>query len=298
MFQFTNNWIINGAVDLTSGEPLWSASVATDTMPASFVVKRMGAFTDENVKAIYKAEYQAAEGGSVTITMKKGKLDYNGIGVGSYMIDLYARLSGQNENSLWANDFVLKGKPFTFAIEVTDDMTTADMAKAFADQINKMGIMYQDYTLTATANGNDLVIESGEPEMKEFVLFEKARLLQLDEKNPNPVQRTYQPIGVNGEIKAPVQGFGDYGWMIRNYRLPTTENRAIWNQNEFNQPIAGGRYNQYTIVMCNRVGVQGSDHVGDVVYAETTHVFYVLDTVATEFEAALATVGEIKDGRA
>lgn len=294
MFNWTGHHIINSAVDENSGTPKWVAQDAQGGKPAKFIVKRMAQFTSESVKAIYKTPYTPKVDGKVVITMKKGNFDIDKAGVGSYMLDLYVRLSGQNLDSRFANPYVLKGQPFNFTIEVTDADTTATMAQKFAEQINKSGVLYGDNRLKATYSGNDLTIMAGEKGLEEYLLFEKAELMQMDERQPNPVRRTYKSVGAVKTVTKPAQAFGDYDWIIKNYILPTTEHRNIWSVHELDQPVLNGHYNAYTIRLCNQVGVQGMDHVGDIVNAETQQVFYVLDSLATEFEAALSKVGTIQ----
>lgn len=296
MFQYSNSYIINSATDALSGLPKWSSqdeesSAGVITKEANMVIKRMGTFKKSAVKSIYKTAASDGVEGKVEFTMRKGTYG-SPAGTGEYMLDLYVRLTNDNLDSRFANDFVLKGMPFTFAIEVTDSDTTTTMAQKFADQINRMGIEYNDFRLVAEANAAVLTIKAGEAGLKYNVLFERAILRQYDGSAEFPVDRVYKEV-TEGTVTKPVLPFGDYDWMIRNFMLPTTENRAIWNVHEEDLPIMGAKYNQYIITICNRVGVQGAAHVGDVVYAETQHSFYVLSTLATEFEAALQKVGTI-----
>lgn len=58
-------------------------------------------------------------------------------------------------------------------------------------------------------------------------------------------------------------------------------------------PIIGAKYNQYTIHYCTNRGVLGTNAVGDTVKSVTTHVFYVNQNVATDFETALAKIGTV-----
>ena len=52
-------------------------------------------------------------------------------------------------------------------------------------------------------------------------------------------------------------------------------------------------YNQYTIYYCVNRGILGDNAVGDMVKSRTTHVFYVKQDLASDFEAALAKVGTV-----
>ena len=292
MFKYTNSYIINSATDV-SGLPKWSAQDEQDGKEANFNIKRMGTFVKSSVRSIYRTKYSEGIEGKAVFTMQKGTYG-SPAGTGEYMLDMYVRLTNDNLDSRFANDLVLKGMPFTFSITVTDSDTTSDMADKFADQINRMGIEYNDFRLQAAAVGAQLTVWAGEQDLKYHVLFERAVLRQYDGSAEFPVDRVYREVS-QATVTKPVLPFGDYQWMIRNVMLPTTENRAIWNVHEEDLPIVGGHYNQYYITICNRVGVQGATHVGDVVYSETYHSFYVLDSLATEFEAALQKVGTIQD---
>lgn len=294
--NYTNTFIINSAVDTKSQLAKWSSQAEQGGKPANFDVKRCGHFTKNNVRSIWKTPYNAGTKGKLTITMKKGTFGVGGSGSGSYQVLIWVMLSGATapQDSRYANDFVEKGKPYAFSIEVTDSMATTDMATAFADQINRMSQEYDDYELVATASGSDLVIEHGEADMAYYLKFTKGQLMQFNETAENPVRKDYTLVQ-NGVTVEPVEPFGTYDHLIRTISLPTSANRAWLNPNEEQQPIVGGHYNQYTIEMQEEVGVQGMSHMGQVVEARTTHVFYVLDTIASSFESALSQVGEIKD---
>lgn len=294
--NYTNTFIINSAVDTKSQLAKWSSQAEQDEKPANFDVKRCGHFTKNNVRGIWKTPYNAGTKGKLTITMKKGTFGVGGSGSGSYQVLIWVMLSGATapQDSRYANDFVEKGKPYAFSIEVTDSMATTDMATAFADQINRMSQEYDDYELVATASGSDLVIEHGEADMAYYLKFTKGQLMQFNETAENPVRKDYTLVQ-NGVTVEPVEPFGTYDHLIRTISLPTFANRAWLNPNEEQQPIVGGHYNQYTIEMQEEVGVQGMSHMGQVVEARTTHVFYVLDSIASSFESALSQIGEIKD---
>lgn len=294
--NYTNTFIINSAIDTKSQLAKWSSQAGQDGKPANFDVKRCGHFTKDNVRHIWKTPYNAGTKGKLTITMKKGTFGVGGSGNGSYQILIWVMLSGATapQDSRYANDFVEKGKPYAFSIEVTDSMATTNMATAFADQINRMSQEYDDYELVATASGSDLIIEHGEADMAYYLKFTKGQLMQFNETNDNPARKDYTLVQ-NGVTVEPVEPFGTYDHLIRTISLPTFANRAWLNPNEEQQPIVGGHYNQYVIEMQEEVGVQGMSHMGQVVEARTTHVFYVLDSIASSFETALSQVGEIED---
>jgi hypothetical protein len=57
----------------------------------------------------------------------------------------------------------------------------------------------------------------------------------------------------------------------------------------------GALYNQYTIHYCAKRGVLGLNAVGQTVTSATTHVFYVKQDLAPDFEKALATIGTVTE---
>lgn len=95
------------------------------------------------------------------------------------------------------------------------------------------------------------------------------------------------------------EGFGTYPYLLHNLRLPTYARRRYLATNEDETPVIGAKYNQYTIHYCTNRGILGDNAVGDLVKSKTTHVFYVKQDLASDFEAALAKVGtviEVKPG--
>ena len=72
-----------------------------------------------------------------------------------------------------------------------------------------------------------------------------------------------------------VNGFGTFEQVLKDLRLPTSDNTNWTSANMEEMPVPGAEYNQYTVVYRKEVGVQGTAHIGDIVVAETVHAFYV-----------------------
>ena len=89
------------------------------------------------------------------------------------------------------------------------------------------------------------------------------------------------------------EGFGTYPFLLHNLRLPTYARNRWLALNQDETPIVGAKYNQYTIYYCANRGILGDNAVGDMVKSRTTHVFYVKQDLASDFEAALAKVGTV-----
>lgn len=296
MFKWTNTLIVNSNLD-SSGKAKWSAQ-PEDTgsgVVGSFEFKRVNKFLKPNVVHIYKRAASDPVLGKVTFTMDNQ-------GVGNYRVALYIRLSG-SQNSYYSNDFVFKGKPLMYEFAVKDaSATAADIAKEAARVIEKIQTIYGDQWIKASANGNNLVIEG----MDEYQLFTKAEIQKFDPTlNTALVGGEFVTIatalpaddpdydGVNTIVKSK-EGFGTYWMILKDLRLPTLEARRFAALNEEELPVAGAKYNQYTIYYCKERGIMGGDAVGEVTKSMTTHVFYVKEDLAADFEAALGNIGTVE----
>lgn len=296
MFKWTNTLIVNSNLD-SSGKAKWSAQPEdTDSgVVGSFEFKRVNKFLKPNVVHIYKRAASNPVLGKVTFTMDNQ-------GVGNYRVALYIRLSG-SQNSYYSNDFVFKGKPLMYEFAVKDaSATAADIAKEAARVIEKIQTIYGDHWIKASANGNNLVIEG----MDEYQLFTKAEIQKFDPTlNTALVGGEFVTIatalpaddpdydGVNTIVKSK-EGFGTYWMILKDLRLPTLEARRFAALNEEELPVAGAKYNQYTIYYCKERGIMGGDAVGEVTKSMTTHVFYVKEDLATDFETALGNIGTVE----
>lgn len=296
MFKWTNTLIVNSNLD-SSGKAKWSAQ-PEDTgsgVVGSFEFKRVNKFLKPNVVHIYKRAASDPVLGKVTFTMDNQ-------GVGNYRVALYIRLSG-SQNSYYSNDLVFKGKPLMYEFAVKDaSATAADIAKEAARVIEKIQTIYGDHWIKASANGNNLVIEG----MDEYQLFTKAEIQKFDSAlNTALVGGEFVTIatalpaddpdydGVNTIVKSK-EGFGTYWMILKDLRLPTLEARRFAAPNEEELPVAGAKYNQYTIYYCKERGIMGGDAVGEVTKSMTTHVFYVKEDLAAGFETALGNIGTVE----
>lgn len=296
MFKWTNTLIVNSNLD-SSGKAKWSAQPENtgSGVVGSFEFKRVNKFLKPNVVHIYKRAASDPVLGKVTFTMDNQ-------GVGNYRVALYIRLSG-SQNSYYSNDFVFKGKPLMYEFAVKDaSATAADIAKEAARVIEKIQTIYGDHWIKASANGNNLVIEG----MDEYQLFTKAEIQKFDPTlNTALVGGEFVTIAtalpaddpdcdeVNTIVKSK-EGFGTYWMILKDLRLPTLEARRFAALNEEELPVAGAKYNQYTIYYCKERGIMGGDAVGEVTKSMTTHVFYVKEDLAADFEEALGNIGTVE----
>lgn len=305
MFQYTTTTIINSNVDYTTKKPLWSSQTedVEEGVIGSFNVKRHLKFLKPNVVAIYKAE-------AYDPTFAKATIDLSSItqNAGVFRIAMYIRLSG-SQNSYYSNDMVFKGKPLYIEFERKNGEALAEVAKKVAAIAKKyMTMVYEQEIVKVSASDTKVIIDATD----EYQLFTKV---DLEWYNPDGgfqfccnTAGGYELIASAKEANDPeydskntlVQGkmgFGTYTYLLHNFRLPTAANTR-WNkiiQDE--SPIIGAKYNEYIIEYCTNRGIMGGDAVGDITRSKTTHVFYVKQEVASDFESGLEAIGGITDGR-
>lgn len=304
MFQFTTTTLINDNLDYTTKLPRWSEQDEDTTqdppVQGSFNVKRVGKFEKPNVAAIYKRAYSAP-------VLAKATLDLSGITAASgiFNIFMYIRLSG-NQNSLYSNDMVLKGKPFNIQFEKKTGETAAQLANKLVGIVNKYLNMYSYKYFNVKANGNNLEIEA----IDEYQRFTALDVQEYDE-NAGPIvyadraggfvtifsakEATDPEYDGKNTLVQGKEGFGTYQHIIKDLRIPTLDVRRWEAPLQDEVPIINGRYNQYTVYYRKDRGLMGGAAVGQQVVSQTTHVFYVNQAVATDFEAALAKVGTIEE---
>lgn len=298
MFQFTTTNVINSNKDYTTGKPLWSTQEANEPshIPASLNIKRVNKFLAPNVVAIYKAVANDPSMAKVTLDLSQ----ISGTDGESYRLAVYVGLTQASQDSRYANDLILKGKPFT--VDFVWKTSAADVAKNLAKTIDKYAVMvYGEKLLNVSYSGTFLTIEA----VNEYQRFRKVNIEKFD-KDAYFGRGEYTPVrtlenltekSTNAALTGTVEGyfvgkegFGTYSYLLHNLRIPTAMRTRAFGVNLDENPIIGAKYNQYTIHYCTDRGVLGTNAVGDTVKSVTTHVFYVNQAVATEFETALTTI--------
>lgn len=300
MFQFTTTNVINSNKDYTTGKPLWSAQDAALDKPASLNVKRVSKFLGPNVVSIYKAEANDPEMAKVTIDLSQ----IGGKDGESYRLSVYIGLTQASQDSRYANDLILKGKPFT--VDFVWKTSAADVAKNLVKIIDKYAVMvYGEKLLNVSYSGAYLTIEA----VNEYQRFRKVNIEKFDKeayfgRGEYNAVRTLEDLDEqtsNAALTGTVEGyfvgkegFGTYSYLLHNLRIPTAMRTRAFGVNLDENPIIGAKYNQYTIHYCTDRGVLGTNAVGDTVKSVTTHVFYVNKNVASEFEEALTKIAPEK----
>ena len=295
MFQFTTTTVINSAKDYTNP--------SVDLFKGDskyFDVKRVNRFKVKNIRSVYKQDPVAQSNAKATIDMAKVKetLTANKATKGTFRVEIYVHLAQSNNNPLYSNTWVVKGRPWTFEFSAT----STEEATAIVDKVIKMITKFKLFTmdteqLKATKEGTKLVLTAQDP----YQIFSKVELQYFDPSigtttgccTPRGEYAPVENYGVTNvtTITPGNEGFGTFEWIMRNLRLPTAE-QTRWNAlYQDDRPMVGATYTQYTLEYCENRGILGGDAVGEETKSVTTHVFFVNQAVKTQFEAALTAAG-------
>ena len=295
MFQFTTTTVINSAKDYTN------PSVELFKGDSKyFDVKRVNRFKVKNIRSVYKQDPVAQSNAKATIDMAKVKtvLTTSKATKGTFRVEIYVHLAQSNNNPLYSNTWVVKGRPWTFEFSATSTEEAGDIVDKVIKMITKFKLFTMDTEqLKATKEGTKLVLTAQDP----YQIFSKVELQYFD---PNIGTTTgcctprgeYAPVENYGvtdvaSITPGNEGFGTFEWIMRNLRLPTAE-QTRWNAlYQDDRPMVGATYTQYTLEYCENRGILGGDAVGEETKSVTTHVFFVNQNVKTQFEAALSAAG-------
>jgi hypothetical protein len=304
MFQFTTTTIVNSLKDYNFPDKNLITEVKEGSTVVGIHIKRDFKFLADNIVAIYKRAAHDPQMAEATIDLTAVTAPAEDT---TFRIAVYIRLSG-SQNSYYANDFVFKGKPFYIEFLWRAGETAANVAKKVIKVAKKYQQMVYEYQLLdITENAGVITIKGTD----EYQTLTKVDLEKFDE-NEGPWQEgghvgAFIPVDTLDEesvyhtgdvvtlVQQAVQGFGTYRNMIKDYRLPTAANTRWTRIIQDETPVVGAKYNQYTIVQCVKRGIMGGDAVGEVVKSKTTHVFFVNQALATEFEAELAKIGTVEE---
>lgn len=297
MFNFTTTHVINSNYDFSTNKALWSLG-KDENNKVSLHIKGVNNFKASNVEKIYKAPYTDPKMAKVEIdfaeipaAVKKGE---------TIRLSIYIRLTEADQCSYYANDTRYKGRPFT--IEFPWLGTAADTLKNVLKLIRKYGLLvFEKEVVKASISGTKLVLTA----VNEFQRFHVVKLEKYLDPKELYTQEWEELTSDNlvTVVEKGLEGFGTYGWVLRNIKLPTHEHTTAFAPKQDEMPVPGAHYNQYTIHYCVNRGPLGLNAVGDTVKSVTTSVFYVNtallgenvnmtnEVVATDKEGADIVVG-------
>lgn len=283
MYQFTTTNVINSAYALD-----YNGNILIDgngsQMPkfsgssAGLKVAQVGDFKKANIVSIYKRPYAAPvkEVAEVTIPVIASGL--------AARLEIFVKLSDavQSDYVNYSMDFQ---NPVT--VEILASGVAATDATAFVAALNSLKNRFGQSYFTAAVNSSTKVrITVREPEQR----IKSMKVSKEDTTVNTMVQPVYTDVTASTftVVTRGKNGFGDDKWMLSKITLPTIENTKHFGISKGERPVMGGNYSQYTL----RYKVEKSgDGIVAAGYSVTTHVFYVLSSLVSSFESAIANLG-------
>lgn len=247
---------------------------------------------------------------------------------GNYRFVFYIKLHNSDQSSVYSNSLVYKGKPLFLEFSVKAGETKATVAARIKSLAAKYQVFFvQEQLLNVNVvdsvkvkftgvDGHQMltkaVLQKYNPNAKaidcctnegdyEDIITGVPRVYELTSSytvKPITSGKKAQYITEDGttasitgnlvSIEPGIPAFGDYDYIMRNLRIPTTANTGYWAVTKNELPIVGGTYDQYTIELCKeRDGIAG-EVVGMRATSVTTHVFYVISSESSKFEKLLS----------
>ena len=276
MYQFTKETIINSNLDSNGTSTRFSASNGV------FNVLRSGNFKAVEVLSCYKNGYVAPEKEKLVKTIALSP-------IATKVYRLYVKLNRINSyTSDFSNDMSYNALEKYY--EVTGVANAADLVAAFETIINKENRIKDNPYFTVSKDSDELTLKVVD-EYTHFVKVEIQEIITTSVTGYDSFTVVEDVLG-GGTLTPGKEGFGTIKQITKNLRLPTLANTNWLALNQEEKPVAGGQYTQYSIkIMTNRGDMGGVSAMGQNVESITTHIFYVLSTLVSDWETALATAG-------
>lgn len=278
MYQFTTTNVINTQYALDyNGNRLVDGN-GTDVPKYSSTstllrVRKVGDFKKAGILSIYKRPYSVGVKEVATLTVAS-------ITSGNTAkLTIEVALSGST-NSVYANWTQGFSKPITVEV-ISAGITTTDAA-ALTTQLNALQSRFGYKHFNATSSGAVITLTAKEDVQR----FKSITLVETQVDTTSLA--LYKEIEIAaGVVTVPgAMGFGDDAWMIRTIFVPTAENVRYFGISRDERPILGGNYTEYALRYS--ITKDGNDGIVSGGTSVTTHIFYVLSTLADAFEAVLA----------
>lgn len=281
MYQFSTTNVINSAyaVDQNGVPMLDSAGNQISKFTGSataFNVVKVGNFLKDNIVSFYKRPYKAG-------VLEVAQLVVPSATAGDILrLTVLIKLTGstQSEYTNYSLDFQ---KPVS--VEILSSGTAATDATAIVAQLNGLKNRFGHSYITASANSATITLTA-----KEYVQHFKSILLEKLVESTNSISQIDNTVVATGTVTTPGSlGFGDDTWMVTSIMLPTAENVRFFGISKEERPVLGGNYSEY--VLRYSVEKDGTDGIVAGGKSITTHVFYVISSQVSNFEAEIANVG-------
>lgn len=268
MYQYTNTVVINSALDSNGTLAKYSGTGGV------FTVTRVNHFTASKILGCYKRPYTAGVKEVAAITLVAGTANK----VVRLNIDIRLQDSTYSE---YANTYLYFKKPLM--VEVIGSGTAATDATALVAQVNALKNRFGETYVTAVDGGGGVITLTAKDNYQRFY----SVTAEIETANANSITQVDYVVNATGAVTTNGKvGFGDDAWMLSHITMPTLDNYRYFAVNKEERPILGGNYTEYVI----RYSITKDTEDGIVAggTSVTTHVFYVLSTLVTGFDAALS----------
>jgi len=305
MFNWTTTTIVNSLKD-SSGKDLVTVNTSDSSNPI-LRIKRDRTFEKKYITKVYhKAPEEAVlckMSIDVDALVTAIKTYVTNSGITTYPLSgrlaFYIALEG-SEESIYANDFYQKGKPFSVGFSFTSTTTAESLAKQLISNAQKYGIITYGkkvFDLSYAAGSDDgtataaTLTLAGTHEYQRI----KAAAVLMDENISEVAIAEFKDGADESKIftleERGANGFGTYDQLTKDLRLPTVDRMHWMAVKHDDVPVVGGKYHQYILTYCAPSLAQPAlTTVGEVNNSRTTHVYWVNDTVNDDFKTSLVSV--------
>lgn len=323
MFNWTTTTIINSLKDYSTGLDLikvWTGAGDADEngLKPGFAgpyptikIKRDFTFESRYISSVYKAQANNPSLCEMTIDCTELASQLDGLESDDLKKPMHVRLSFYislegSEESIYANDWYQKGKPFSVGFDYTGKDDAKSIAQKIKKNAEKFGVVTYGKKVFELIVGEDetsltlkgtheyqrikMAAISVDDFMEEIIVdfYEDGTLDRNDDDKPVSEGKifTLENRGING--------FGTYHHLVKDLRLPTVHNTKWLRIKADETPVVGAKYDQFIITYCApSMANPGFTVVGQHNMSVTTHVFWVNQAVSGKFEELLGAVATI-----
>lgn len=273
MWDFTKERLLN---DLSAVSVVTQATdKSIPTNGSGLKIKGHGTFISSHVSPVWKAAGAAA-------VKEVAQVAVPSITAGVYRFSLPLTFANGGADANFTRYDIDFGKPLDVEFILGAGESLASVATKLQKWYNRYDNQVATKGITVTASGGNLIFTAP----NEYIRFGAGTIkiakydATLDQYVPfNTAASTVTTPGATG--------VGTAWTLLQNFRIPTQAATYITAENLDERPIAGTLYNQYTFRYTANRNIHGTGVLGEVASSVTTHVFYVLSTIAASFETLL-----------
>lgn len=271
MFKYTKEFVLNSVANKVKTVD----GIRPDRVKEQkIVIERVGEYFPSFMTNI--EETVGNKGEYATLEINPSALE-----AGEYNLRVNVKLVNKYLGEYAHPNYAAFGKPIMVGFSIVDG--DDKVAKLYDQLYEALRAADEFVVLEKSDNGVKLTAKDF------YMVFDAAEMCKYEPCGDgcNP-QGDYQDLGQDFfTFKKNVEPFATGEWILENLRLPTSQNLRFGTVND-EMPISGAIYHQFSFAYTSpRPGFGGLSGVGQRVEAVTNHVFYVIESEAAAFKAAL-----------